>query len=80
MGKSEPVSASDELDTDDLYVKYKKLQQQLEFLQVQEEYIKVIKLSLVEIVCRSHDQHFPPPFFIESYFSPNKKVCGGRDF
>ena len=49
MGKSEPVSASDELDTDDLYVKYKKLQQQLEFLQVQEEYIKVIKLFSVEV-------------------------------
>ena len=30
----------DELDSDDLYVKYKKLQQQLEFLEVQEEYIK----------------------------------------
>ena len=28
------------LDSDDLYVKYKKLQQQLEFLEVQEEYIK----------------------------------------
>ena len=28
-------------DLDDLYSKYKKLQQQLEFLQVQEEYIKV---------------------------------------
>ena len=27
-------------DLDDLYTKYKKLQQQLEFLQVQEEYIK----------------------------------------
>jgi len=30
----------DELDADDLYVRYKKLQQQLEFLEVQEEYIK----------------------------------------
>ena len=30
----------DELDADDLYVKFKKLQQQLEFLGVQEEYIK----------------------------------------
>ena len=30
-------------DLDDLYSKYKKLQQQLEFLQVQEEYIKVSK-------------------------------------
>ena len=30
----------DELDADDLYVKFKKLQQQLEFLEVQEEYIK----------------------------------------
>jgi 26S proteasome regulatory subunit T3 len=30
----------DELDSDDLYVRYKKLQQQLEFLEVQEEYIK----------------------------------------
>ena len=28
------------MDSDDLYVKYKKLQQQLEFLEVQEEYIK----------------------------------------
>ena len=41
VGKSEPVSVSDELDVDDLYVRYKKLQQQLEFLEVQEEYIKV---------------------------------------
>jgi len=38
--KTESVSASDELDVDDLYVRYKKLQQQLEFLEVQEEYIK----------------------------------------
>ena len=29
------------VDLDDLYSKYKKLHQQLEFLQVQEEYIKV---------------------------------------
>merc|ERR1719450_1033597 len=34
------ASSYDELDSDDLYVKYKKLQQQLEFLGVQEEYIK----------------------------------------
>jgi len=34
------TSAYDELDSDDMYVKYKKLQQQLEFLEVQEEYIK----------------------------------------
>ena len=34
------TSSYDELDADDLYVKYKKLQQQLEFLGVQEEYIK----------------------------------------
>ena len=34
------TSAYDELDLDDMYVKYKKLQQQLEFLEVQEEYIK----------------------------------------
>ena len=33
-------STYEELDSDDLYVKYKKLQQQLEFLEVQEEYIK----------------------------------------
>ena len=37
----QPPTNYDELDTDDLYVKYKKLQQQLEFLEVQEEYIKV---------------------------------------
>ncbi|RWS12999.1 26S protease regulatory subunit 6B-like protein [Dinothrombium tinctorium] len=30
----------DDLDLDDLYIKYKKLQKQLEFLEVQEEYIK----------------------------------------
>merc|ERR1712176_1107640 len=35
-----PPSSYDELDSDDLYVRYKKLQQQLEFLEVQEEYIK----------------------------------------
>merc|ERR1712115_730743 len=35
-----PPSNYDELDSDDLYVRYKKLQQQLEFLEVQEEYIK----------------------------------------
>lgn len=29
-----------DLDTEDLYTKYKKLQQMLEFLEVQEEYIK----------------------------------------
>lgn len=29
-----------EIDVDDLYAKYKKLQKQLEFLEVQEEYIK----------------------------------------
>jgi len=34
------TSAYDELDSDDMYVKYKKLQQQLEFLEVQDEYIK----------------------------------------
>ena len=34
------TSSYDELDADDLYVKFKKLQQQLEFLGVQEEYIK----------------------------------------
>ena len=31
----------DKLDQNDLYTMYKKLQQQLEFLNVQEEYIKV---------------------------------------
>jgi len=30
----------DDFDVDDLYTKYKKLQRQLEFLEVQEEYIK----------------------------------------
>ena len=34
-------------DLDDLYSKYKKLQQQLEFLQVQEEYIKVRMIELI---------------------------------
>jgi len=34
------TSSYDELDADDLYVKFKKLQQQHEFLGVQEEYIK----------------------------------------
>ena len=37
------TSSQDDLknaDLEDLYTKYKKLQQQLEFLQVQEEYIK----------------------------------------
>ena len=31
----------DKMDSSDLYTLYKKLQQQLEFLEVQEEYIKV---------------------------------------
>ena len=35
------MTTYDGLDNEDLYVKYKKLQQQLEFLEVQEEYIKV---------------------------------------
>merc|ERR1711887_455513 len=39
--KATPLPTTyDELDSDDLYVRYKKLQQQLEFLEVQEEYIK----------------------------------------
>merc|ERR1711892_465511 len=39
--KAAPLPTTyDELDSDDLYVRYKKLQQQLEFLEVQEEYIK----------------------------------------
>jgi len=38
--KAEQQSAFDELDNDDLYVKFKRLQEQLEFLEVQEEYIK----------------------------------------
>jgi len=38
--KTPLTSTYDELESDDLYVKYKKLQQQLEFLEVQEEYIK----------------------------------------
>lgn len=39
--KPQQISSTyEELDSDDLYVKYKKLQQQLEFLEVQEEYIK----------------------------------------
>jgi 26S proteasome regulatory subunit T3 len=33
-------AATTEIDVDDLYAKYKKLQKQLEFLEVQEEYIK----------------------------------------
>nr|XP_044249942.1 26S proteasome regulatory subunit 6B isoform X2 [Drosophila takahashii] len=33
-------SSLDELDTEDLYVRYKKLQKTLEFIEVQEEYIK----------------------------------------
>lgn len=33
-------TAITESDVDDLYAKYKKLQKQLEFLEVQEEYIK----------------------------------------
>ncbi|XP_033230923.1 26S proteasome regulatory subunit 6B-like [Belonocnema kinseyi] len=41
---SKPVighyAAGDELDIEDLYTKYKKLQRMLEFLEVQEEYIK----------------------------------------
>lgn len=39
---SQPISHYDplDLDTEDLFVKYKKLQKQLEFLQVQEDYIK----------------------------------------
>ena len=32
----------DKMDSSDLYTLYKKLQQQLEFLEVQEEYIKVL--------------------------------------
>ena len=36
---SNPLSTLDP-DVDDLYIKYKKLQKQLEFLKVQEEYIK----------------------------------------
>jgi 26S proteasome regulatory subunit T3 len=38
--KAEQQTSYDELDSDDLYVKFKKLQEQLEFLEVQEEYIK----------------------------------------
>ncbi|PIK59584.1 putative 26S protease regulatory subunit 6B [Apostichopus japonicus] len=43
--ESRPVTSSshsglDNLDTEDLYTRYKKLQKQLEFLEVQEEYIK----------------------------------------
>ncbi|KAL6449439.1 26S proteasome regulatory subunit 6B [Formica fusca] len=34
------TGAGDELDVEDLYTKYKKLQRMLEFLEVQEEYIK----------------------------------------
>ena len=42
MSVGTPAGAEDwkNADLDDLYTKYKKLQQQLEFLQVQEEYIK----------------------------------------
>ena len=41
MKSANPLTTTyDELDADDLYVKFKKLQQQLEFLGVQEEYIK----------------------------------------
>ena len=50
VGKTEPVSAYDELDNDDLYVRYKKLQQQLEFLEVQEEYIKVKRNVITDYV------------------------------
>jgi len=35
-----PTTNLEDLDADDLYVRYKKLQQELEFLEVQEEYIK----------------------------------------
>merc|ERR1712025_1058962 len=39
--KATPLPTTyDELDSEDLYVRYKKLQQQLEFLEVQEEHIK----------------------------------------
>jgi len=34
------TSTSSDLDLDDLFTRYKRLQQQLEFLEVQEEYIK----------------------------------------
>ena len=37
---AKPNGGGAELSLDDLYTKYKKLQQQLEFLAVQEEYIK----------------------------------------
>lgn len=42
MSTATPAGQEDwkNADLDDLYTKYKKLQQQLEFLQVQEEYIK----------------------------------------
>lgn len=36
----EPKQNLQDLDAEDLYTKYKKLQQMLEFLEVQEEYIK----------------------------------------
>ena len=36
----------DELDGDDLYVRYKKLQKTLELLEVQEEYIKQEQCNL----------------------------------
>jgi len=35
-----PTTNLEDLDADDLYVRYKKLQRELEFLEVQEEYIK----------------------------------------
>ncbi|CAG2063365.1 unnamed protein product [Timema podura] len=34
------IGSGEDLDAEDLYTKYKKLQRQLEFLAVQEEYIK----------------------------------------
>ena len=44
----------DKLDQNDLYTMYKKLQQQLEFLNVQEEYIKVF-YNFIEMYRRSYD-------------------------
>ena len=76
VGKSEPVLASDELDSDDLYVKYKKLQQQLEFLEVQEEYIKVIFFTFwweIYII----DFYFPHISYLRRYVMCHNFPKGG---
>ena len=59
--ESKPVtglssSAYDEVETDDLYTKYKKLQMQLEFLGVQEEYIKDEQRNLKKELAHAQEE------------------------